>query len=302
MRPTLNVKVVDFLGLDDATPASIGDQSSSALQNAYKRRRGIRRRNGFSFVATAATLTDPTDVSLTGLEFYYRSDDVAGADGSSVSAWTDRSSHSRNLSQGTGANQPVLRRTGAHASPNGTPLVQFDGTDDFMSAATSVTVPASTAGFTFYFYYERIAANGGNNGETLVSFPVGTGIEVLSQTGTNGGYANNTSLGAGNSSGFMGRHATGTAALGRQVLAVVFNPPAADVANIFRFYKNGVQQGTDQNGWNQAIVNQTYFIGGNGGGAFACNSALGAALMYSQAHDAATITAVSAWLTAFFGG
>jgi PKD repeat protein len=79
---------------------------------------------------------------------------VACADGDPVRVWKDRSGNSRDLSQGTLGNRPLYRAN------SGNPYVEFDGTDDFMSAAYS---PGALAGATM-LASARLTANG--------SFPV----------------------------------------------------------------------------------------------------------------------------------
>lgn len=79
-----------------------------------------------------------TPDALTGsptLGFWYDADDLAGSDGSSVSAWADASASGYDLSQGTGGKQPVLKT--ALPSFNGHKAVRFDGTDDTLTALST---------------------------------------------------------------------------------------------------------------------------------------------------------------------
>jgi hypothetical protein len=76
-------------------------------------------------VAFAAAI-DPATIS--GISFRYRAEDVAGADGASVSSWPDSSGLAKDLSQATVANQPVIKR--AVAALGGRDGVLFDGVND----------------------------------------------------------------------------------------------------------------------------------------------------------------------------
>jgi len=53
------------------------------------------------------------------------------ADVGNGASWTDQNGNDRHYTQGTGANQPALNATGG---PNSTPILTFDGANDFMQA------------------------------------------------------------------------------------------------------------------------------------------------------------------------
>ena len=60
-----------------------------------------------------------------------------------VRRWFDQSENSRNAAQTTNANQPIILRAGAIFYKDGTPSLDFDGTNDVL------TIPSSTSLFNF---------------------------------------------------------------------------------------------------------------------------------------------------------
>lgn len=79
-------------------------------------------------------ITVPTD--LIGCQLWLKASDIAGSDGTAVSAWDDASGNARNFVQATGANQPTLK-TGANGI-NSQNVVRFDGTTDFLTSSATV--------------------------------------------------------------------------------------------------------------------------------------------------------------------
>ena len=95
-----------------------------------------------NYVDSTASV-QPTD--LIGCKLWLKASDIAGADGTAVSAWNDASGNAYNFVQATGANQPTLK-TGANGI-NSQNVVRFDGTTDFMtSTATVENIVDGTAG------------------------------------------------------------------------------------------------------------------------------------------------------------
>lgn len=78
--------------------------------------------------------TQPSD--LRGLELWLDASTLTGADGSAVTAWTDRSANQANFYQSTTASQPTLQTN----ELNGKNVVRFDGVDDFINLTAPLNV------------------------------------------------------------------------------------------------------------------------------------------------------------------
>lgn len=83
-----------------------------------------------------ATFVDPTDLTSVTLRAWYDAAQENVADGATLGTVTDRSGNGLHLTQGTGSQQPALRFT---YSRRGKRLAyyDFDGTDDFVTAASA---------------------------------------------------------------------------------------------------------------------------------------------------------------------
>lgn len=244
---------------------------------------GARRRS---------TGIDP--LTLANLELYLRSDQVSGVNNDPVASWSDLSSHGRTFTQAAAARKPKLLIPG---SANGQRLVRFDGANDpngdNMGAAFSLPGPGS--GYTFYFYGVWNATTNTPNGAALFfSTPGGRPNLIVKEAGATTWGWSDSGLG----SHLGGTHPdNGTA----QTLVWVFPPPSgsgtgkvykvtgsADVSGTWSF------DGSAATGW---------FLGDNNDpGVVACKVDLGAAVVFSEAHNDATRIGVVNYLTNFFEG
>lgn len=84
---------------------------------------------------TAAPSFDPSTVS--GLVAWYIADDLALADATAVSSWTDRAGTPHNAVQATGTKQPLYKT----AILNGHAVLRFDGIDDFLRSPLTLSQP-----------------------------------------------------------------------------------------------------------------------------------------------------------------
>lgn len=118
--------------------------------------RSVRRAHTAWFPVTAAPF-NPS--SITGLAAWYDASNAASITASSgaVSQWNDLSGNARHLTQASGANQPT---TGTRTQ-NSLNVIDFDGSNDFLSAASNWT-----SGFTAAttFIVKRIDTNPGGVG------------------------------------------------------------------------------------------------------------------------------------------
>jgi hypothetical protein len=93
----------------------------------------------------ASSSFSPTSVS--GLKLWLKADaglwqDTAGttaasADADPVGRWDDQSGQGNNVTQATAGKRPLLKL----AIQNGRPVIRFDGADDFLSVALTLTPP-----------------------------------------------------------------------------------------------------------------------------------------------------------------
>ncbi|HEY5442808.1 MAG TPA: hypothetical protein VIJ68_04680, partial [Candidatus Saccharimonadales bacterium] len=113
-----------------------------------------------------------TPDSIGGLAAWYKADSITGVpNASALSAWSDSSGNNHNLSQGTGANQPLYESTGL----NGEPTVRFNGSTNYMTGSMSGFTNAATV---FTVQTVKTAVCGGSF-EFGVNSGVNSGISLL---------------------------------------------------------------------------------------------------------------------------
>ena len=80
--------------------------------------------------------------SITGLTVWLKADAGITKDGSNlVSDWTDQSGNGNNFSQSTAGNKPTYTAS----AQNGLPAITFDGTNDYMTTAATLTLGTYSA-------------------------------------------------------------------------------------------------------------------------------------------------------------
>jgi hypothetical protein len=85
--------------------------------------------------ANSAVAFDPKTIS--GLTVWLKADTGITKDGSNlVSDWNDQSGNGNNFSQSTAGNKPLYTAS----AQNGLPAIVFDGSNDFLTTAASVTL------------------------------------------------------------------------------------------------------------------------------------------------------------------
>lgn len=94
-------------------------------------------------VGAAAGAFDPLSLSPSA---WWKADSMAHADGTAIATWPDSSGNARDLTQATGAKQPLFKT----AIQNGLPVVRLDGTDDVMRAAGFVPLNANGTALTVF--------------------------------------------------------------------------------------------------------------------------------------------------------
>jgi hypothetical protein len=252
---------------------------------------GTRRRSGSIDPAT-----------LANLELYLRSDQIGVGDGAAVSTWNDISGNARHATQGTAAQRPIFRTTGADISPSGKPMVDFVDDNDNMAGPLPGGGVSIAAGCTIYVYCKELSLTAGGAFSAQEVFSCANNVSVFELI-----TRSSTALGVGLpdqeyalNSGNGGFRAMGATALGYQTLSLVFEPPAGAGAS-FKLYKNGSQQGTTQTNWQAVDIRTGYTVGNSGSANTAFRGTIGAVLVFSTAHSNLVRTGVESFLSGFFG-
>jgi uncharacterized protein (TIGR02217 family) len=239
-------------------------------------------------------------VSLSYLEFYARSVDASGTDGSSVSAVPEISGNGRDLGQATAGFRPVLRKTGANISPNGKQMIEFDGSNDQLTAVLPASgVIPSTRGHTVFCYVKEGAlSTGGFNCQHIFTV---NAFDLLTRTSTGDGYPLDQQYGM--QGGTTGVHrGYGATALGYQVVCARWSaPPGAVTSGTMDLFVDGVQQGSGQQNWNGSM-DTLLLLSANSVQNCAFSGAWGATVWISDTLSDQTVRGVSAFLKAFFEG
>ena len=106
--------------------------------------------------ANSAVAFDPKTIS--GLTVWLKADAGITKDGSNlVSDWTDQSGNGNNFSQSTAGNKPTYTAS----AQNGLPAIVFDGTNDYLTTAATVTLGNYS---TFVVASRSVWANLSNSG------------------------------------------------------------------------------------------------------------------------------------------
>jgi len=107
--------------------------------------------------AAAAGGFDPNPFGT--LAAWWKADSFSLSDGTAIggtgNAWVDQSANGNNATQATSGNQPLFKT----AIVNGKPVIRFDGSDDFLSLASTISI-GSTGAFTYMVVMAQTAANG----------------------------------------------------------------------------------------------------------------------------------------------
>lgn len=294
-RPYSIVRTADFLGLRDDLPIEGQDAQASILRNLYRKRRKLVRRKGQAFVAEAVEMTDP--LTLADLELYLLSTTPADADGAAVSTWEDSSPHNRDFTQG-GSFRPLMRRTGANISPNGTEMIEFDATNDGMDGDLGAGI-STTNGYTIYLYVKLLVSDS----VSRCLFTCG-GIEIVN--GTNSGfdlYPVSGQFGVQGGAVDANKRCFGVPVIGYQLLVVRFNPPTGTGTDKIQMWTDGVALTPNNSSitWDQDL-NGAATLGNFFGLGSPSRACFGAVAVFSTAHDTNTMDAVSEYLTNYFEG
>jgi hypothetical protein len=117
---------------------------------------------------------------------------LVATDGSSVARWEDRSGNSRNASQATSANRPILKT----AVQNGRNGIRFDGSNDFMATASF----AHSVPLTLFLVCKRLSNTGSQSDfNRIIEHGSNNGVAIITRTSGNIEYQYATSAAANSS-------------------------------------------------------------------------------------------------------
>ena len=251
--------------------------------------------------AAGGSFLDLSTVNNTQLRLF--STALADVDGAGVASFTELS-NARHATQATAGRRPIMRRTGDHISPNGSPMVEFDGNDDWLSGVLpgAGEIPVSVTGLMIYCYYKQISLTNSSAFDQQQLFDCGTSggvLEVVANTSTDNG------LGwAADRVGCLTGTATdtfGASQLGYQLLTLEFIPPAGAGAS-YKAYRNGVQIGVTETNWQMTDIRVGYGFGNVLALNCGARIAMGALQVVSERHDAIYRGQVEASILARYEG
>jgi prepilin-type N-terminal cleavage/methylation domain-containing protein/prepilin-type processing-associated H-X9-DG protein len=127
---------------------------------------------------------------IPGMQMWLKSDAGLVMNGNGVATWQDQSGNNRNFTQATAAQQPTVTQ----GAVNGLPALTFDGVDDHIDMASSITwgtvfiVANYTGGATFTKSYDCLLSQNNNAGVFLWRGNGGTVFRTLPENygGDNG--------------------------------------------------------------------------------------------------------------------
>lgn len=225
------------------------------------------------------------------LQYWFDASDATTItlNGSTVSGWADKSGNARNLAQSTSSYQPTYVASGQ----NGKNLVRFDGTDDRMQLASTVTVSALNTKWDIYVAGKPTSAS--VMGRTFVSMGVDAGAPAgglpLIQLATNSTihYESGSGVGSINTS------ATYLNA------AKVYRASYSSTDGVHQLYVNNVSAGTATN--SNARMNQpmNFYMGSVSSGYYWFYGDMYEVLVFSERLNTADSAAVTSYLTTKWG-
>ena len=220
--------------------------------------------------------------SLSHLEEYYdaRTPALTLAHGANVDPWVDLSGNSRNQITFAPDIPPTLLSTSS-LSPNGLPLVRFNGVNQDLASGTINPFPVLTRGYSFHAYANWQAG--------------GAGVVWQDDTGLRPQLFINTGAGTISWRDTSGTRTFAGALTGFHLYSWIF-----DVGGTATIYLDGVALGS--NAWTIAYnANAATIIGCNQVNNAHVTADEGFFVWYSDSHSAATIAQFLLWTQIFWG-
>lgn len=220
--------------------------------------------------------------SITGLQLWLDASQISGVttDGSAVASWTDMSGNARHATQATSGSQPVLK-TAANGI-NGSPVVRFDGVDDWLKTASFTTISQP---ITAFIIYKPIAHPTGSTRSIVAE---AAGFDRIAAHTTGG----NLTISAG-SNLFSSQFLTlGTP----RIIRCVVNGASSSMT-----FNNGVGTTTTTGNAGANTFVGGLNIGGENGAGFAPNSDVAEVIVYNAALTGPQIAQVENYLSEKYG-
>lgn len=207
-----------------------------------------------------------------------------------VSTWTDLSGNGYDQ-LAAGSLRPLVQKT-SNTSPNGKPLVRFDGVDDIMDSGGPAPYPSIAAGYTLYFYgrFKDNGAFGTNWHDPTITRPqIG---HMKAATPNDQPYVRTEADGT----AVKNLHSTAIFSNLMQLFSVVFKTDGTVQA--YRALSNGALTALDQN--------PTYTLGSvaSHGGiqtGLNCLQDLATEIWFNTAHSVVTIGGIRNYLKNIYG-
>lgn len=207
-----------------------------------------------------------------------------------VASWTDLSGNGRTLTQGADTSKPLFRTAGGGGTNY--PRVDFDGTNDYLSAATTTGLHLPISG---YMVIKDDVTTGGMVVEVSTNINTQAGWYYYSPYGYTMACRDGTNTP-------VGFDATGTDTwAGTNPIVVSFSMGSG--LTYFSLTKNGaVQSITKAAGttYSSPSSSQPIYVGARSGPAYPWNGSLGCMALYSGIHSATDRAAIEAGLMSAF--
>lgn len=239
--------------------------------------------------------------TVDNVQLWLRSTLLADLDGAAVASFTEQS-NARHATNANAAQRPIMRRSGSHVSPNGSPMVEFDGNDDWLSNGLpgAGVIPVDSTGLMIYCYFKQISLVNSSGFDHQQLFDCGHSggiLELVAVTSTDNGIGWAADL-----IGTRTATATdtfGAASTGYHLLTWEFIPPAGAGAS-YKVYRNNVQIGVTETNWQFTDIRLGYGFGNTIALNTGWRGAMGDLFVVSEQHDALMRTQVSESILAHY--
>jgi hypothetical protein len=253
------------LYLDNNLVASIGD--TDAEKKLTSGVSGIESFSGtvyidnysiYEYTSTGDAPAEWTPSQLTSVKFWVKADTGVTFDvnDNTITAWSDQSGNSNDLSQATTSSEPLY----VENATNNLAGVQFDGTDDFMSAADAASLDLNSTGATVFVVM---------NADTM-----GASLENIIDKGNsysigleNDGSTNINTVGARLFGGIVYATNSVVSTDTFQIISFVSNRTSASDSTKYGFWVDGISSGDITVGLGDDNTN-ALSIGGVAGGSY----------------------------------